>query len=65
MLGFKVGCNVGQFDTEGVSDGRLLGFALVDGESLGTKDGFPDTLGLMDGCKVGQSDVEGRSLGCG
>ena len=39
LLGFMLGCDVGQFDTEGCSDGWLLGFALTDGDPEGFSDG--------------------------
>ena len=58
-----LGCDVGQFDTDGFSDGRLLGFALTDGDPEGMEDGLPEILGLSDGCDVGQSDCEGFSDG--
>ena len=47
--GDSLGCDVGQFETEGFSDGRRLGTVLIDGDSLGCDDGFVDKLGFSLG----------------
>ena len=39
MLGWDDGCDVGQSETEGFSDGWLLGAPLIDGDSEGIDDG--------------------------
>ena len=38
-LGFMLGCDVGQSEIDGFSDGWLLGTALTDGDSEGMEDG--------------------------
>ena len=58
-----LGCDVGQSEVEGLSDGWLLGFALSDGVSLGIKDGTPDALGSNKGVPVGQFEIDGCSDG--
>ena len=40
---------MGQFDTEGFSEGWLLGAVLIEGDSDGIDDGCPD----REGCKLG------------
>ena len=56
----------------------LLGFTLMDGDSLGIKDGlsdndgktlgitlgWKDSLGIVVGWEVGKSEIEGFSDGC-
>ena len=58
-----LGCDVGQSEIDGFSDGWLLGFALILGFSDGMEDGLPDILGFSDGLDVGQSEIEGFSDG--
>ena len=53
MLGDSLGCDDGQSDTEGCSDGPELGIPDNDGFI----DGCP--LGWDEGCDVGQSETEG------
>ena len=49
MLGWDDGCDVGQSEIEGCSEGWLLGAGLIDGDS----DGIDDGQSVSDGASLG------------
>ena len=64
MLGFSLGCVVGQSDTLGLSLGIDDGWAEMLGLSLGRLVGLSETLGSSLGMNDGILEVLGFSLGC-
>ena len=49
LLGWDDGCDVGQSEIEGCSEGWLLGAGLIDGDS----DGIDDGQSVTDGASLG------------
>ena len=72
LLGLVDGCDVGQSEDDGCSEGWLLGAELVDGDPEGIEEGQSVTdgaslgprLGADEGMDDGCADKVGDSLGC-